>query len=255
MANSIPGERRDRGRWVRRLALSSLAVVAAYLALALHPQPLFAYSVQRGNVVLYARQPLPPEAASMLDDVIARIGQSPLYDAARTHHVFLCDSPRLFAFFTLWNRNAGAVAQVYGTGNVFVRPTNVQRGRVIGASGIEKGGERTLAYYVAHEVTHAMTADRIGRWQYHELATFQVEGYADYVAFAQPVDIARGRADLVAGTFDMDPQRSGHYDRYRLLVAYLLQERHYSVDALLAQRLSPADVEKQLREPNDEPQR
>lgn len=234
-------------RSIRRSTLALLALVAAYVALALHPQPLFAYSVQRGNIVLYARQPLPPEASPTLDDVIARVAGSPLFDATRTHHVFLCDTPRSFAFFTLWNRNAGAVAQVYGVGNVFVRPANVPRGRVIGASGVEKGGPRTLAYYVAHEVTHAMTADRIGRWQYHALAPFQVEGYADYVAFAQPVDISRGRADWVAGTVDMDPRRSGHYDRYRLLVAYLLQERHLPVDELLAHPLSSADVERQLR--------
>jgi hypothetical protein len=129
---------------------------------------------------------------------------------------------------------------------VFIRPTNLQRGRVIGRSGVEKGGDRTLAYFIAHEVTHAMTMDRIGRWRLGRLARFQEEGYADYVAFARPVDLARGRADLVANTADMDPRRSGHYDRYRLLVGYLLQRRGLSVDELLARPLSKTDVEAEL---------
>ncbi len=234
-------------RWLRRTALTCAAVVAVYVVLAVHPQPLFAYSLQRGNLVLHARQPLPAEATPMLDDALRRISQSPLYDSSKTHHVFLCDTPRLYAFFTLQDHNSGGVAQTWAWGNAFIRPANVRRGRVIGASGVEKGGERTLAYYVAHEVTHAMTAEHIGRWRNHDLAAFQTEGYADYVAFARPVDLARGRADLVAGTFDMDPHRSGHYDRYRLLVGYLLQDQHLSVDELLAHRLERVSIESQLR--------
>jgi hypothetical protein len=49
------------------------AVVAAWIALAVHPQPLFAYSAQRANVVLHAREPLPPQAGALLDDVVARV--------------------------------------------------------------------------------------------------------------------------------------------------------------------------------------
>ena len=183
----------------------------------------------------------------MLDDALGRVSRAAIYDVERTHHIFLCDSQTLYAFFTLWNRNSGGLSQTWGWGNSFIRPADVQRGRVIGRSGAEKGGERTLAYYVAHEVTHAMTADRTGRIAMTRLAVFQREGYADYVAFAKPVDLARGRADLEASTADMNPRRSGHYDRYRLLVGYLLQQRHLSVDDLLAQPMDQKVIEAQLR--------
>lgn len=235
-----------RFRFARRVALGLAALVAGYLALAIHPQPLFAYTLQRGNLVLHAREPLPSQATPMLDDALGRVSRSPLYDAARTHHVFLCGTSALYDVFTLWNYKSGAVAQTWLNGNVFIRPTNVARGRVIGRSGVAKGGDRTLAYYVAHEVTHAMSVDRAGRWRFSRLAAFQREGYADYVAFARPVELARGRADLVADTEDMDPRRSGHYDRYRLLVGYLLQRHHLSVDDLLARRLDGAALERQL---------
>ena len=237
---------RARFRLQRRIALALATLVAGYLALVIHPQPLFAYSLQRGNLVLHARQPLPPEATPMLEDALARVSRSPLYDAARTHHVFLCDTSALYAFFALWAHASGGVTHTWGVGNAFIRPANVRRGRVIGRSGVEKGGERTLAYYVAHEVTHALTAERAGRWGFSRLAAFQKEGYADYVAFARPVDLRRGRADLEAETTDMDPHRSGHYDRYRLLVGYLLQQRHLSVDELLARRLDRQETERLL---------
>ncbi len=232
---------------MRRAGLAVAGVIAAWLALAIHPQPLFAYSAQRANVVLHARAPLPPQAGALLDDVVARVARSPLYDAGRTHHVFLCDSPPLFALFALWNRNVGGLAQIYFGGNVFIRPSSIERNRVIGPSGDDKPGERTLAYFVAHEVTHAMTADRVGRRRYHGLAAFQQEGYADYVAFGRPVDFARGRELLERDAPEMSPRRSGLYLRYELMVAHLLERRGMTVDELLARPIDPAAVLAALR--------
>jgi hypothetical protein len=67
-----------------------------WVALAIHPQPLFAYSAQRANVMLHARAPFPAQTGPLLDDVLARVSRSPLYDAHRTYHVFLCDTQSLF---------------------------------------------------------------------------------------------------------------------------------------------------------------
>jgi hypothetical protein len=240
------GRRRPWLRAGRRGLLGLLSALAGYTALVAYPQPLFAFRAARDGVVLHSRSPLPPESGPLLDDVLRRIRRSDLYDPARVHHVFLCDTPALFGLFTLWNYESRGVAATWVTGNVFIRPSSVERGRVRGASGVEKSGERTLAYYVAHELTHAMTADRIGRYGIHRLAAFQREGYADYVAFARPVDVAQGRLELRAGHLDVDPKRSGHYDRYRLLVGYLLQVRHFSVERLLSERLERAAVEAEL---------
>lgn len=248
MAETTQSERPPRGarRIARRAALVVATVIAGWLTLIVHPQPLFAYSAQRANVVLHTRAPLPPQAGPMLDEVVRRLSRSPLYDPARVHHVFLCDTPSLFAFFTLWDRRAGGVTQPQFVGNVFIRPSNVVRGRVIGPSGDEKPGERTLTYYIAHEVTHAMTGDRLGRWRYAQLAAFQREGYADYVAFDHHVDLERGRAALLPDDAEMSPTRSGLYKRYELLVAYLLERRGLTVDELLAQPMDRREVEAEL---------
>jgi hypothetical protein len=228
--------------------LALAAVAAAWLALAIHPQTLFAYSLRRANVVLHARAPLPPEAVPQLDEAVRRLARSPLYDPARVHHVFLCDTKALFALFALWARNAGGTAQIYFVGNVFIRPHDVARGVVFGPSGQVKQKERSLTYFIAHEVTHAMTADHVGRRGYHALAAFQQEGYADYVAFARPVDLAGWRAALARDEPEMSVQRSGLYRRYELLVAYLLERRGLSVDQLLSLPRDRAQVEAQLRD-------
>jgi len=253
MTEPTPAPKPRWRRWARRgrrVGLAVAAVIGAWVALAMHPQPLFAYSMQRANVVLHARAPFPAQAGPLLDDVVSRLSRSPIYDAGRTHHVFLCDSPALFALFaTPWHRNVGGVTHVYFGGNAFLRPFSIERGRLIGPSGDDKPGERTLAYFIAHEVTHAMTGDHVGRRLYRNLAAFQQEGYADYVAFARPppFDLAGGRQALERDAPEMDVRRSGLYRRYELMVAYLLERRGLTVDQLLAARIDPAATLAALR--------
>ena len=240
------GRPRRGRRLARRALLTLLGSAVVWLALILHPQPLFAYSAQRANVILYTRAPMPPQTGPLLDEVVRRISRSPLYDARRVHHVFLCDTRALFGFLTVNSYRAGGVAHAELGGNVFIRPFSIERGTVTGPSGQEKTGERTLAYFITHEVTHAMTANRTGRWRYRQLSAFQVEGYADYVGFGRPLDLAREREALREDAPEMSPRRSGLYKRYELLVAYLLERRGLSVDELLAGRLEQRQIEDEL---------
>lgn len=245
------GARRNRtfrtlGRLLGRAGIALLAVIAGWVALAVHPQPLFAHTAERHNIVLHARAPLPAEAGPLLDDVARRVARSPIYDPARIHHVFLCDTPGLFALFALWDRNVGALSMWHLGGNVFIRPHSILRNSVIGPRGDEKRGERTLAYYIAHELAHTMSADHVGHRRYFNLAAFQQEGYADYVAFARPVDLAAGRAALARGDKQMSPSRSGLYKKYELMVAHLLERRGLTVDDILLLPLNRRAVEHDL---------
>jgi hypothetical protein len=233
---------------LKRVGLTLLATAIAYGVLLWRPQLVFAYSVRAGNLVLHARTPLPPGALAIAASARDRVARSPLYDAGRDYHVFLCDTGACYTLFALWNRRSGGVSQVYLTGNAFLRPAHVERDRLVGYSGREADGDRTLTYFVAHEVTHTMTAARVGRLGYHRLAAWQQEGYADYVAKGGTgaLDVTRAIADLRAGVPEMDPHRSGLYRRYHLLVAFLLERRGMTVPELLARRIDPHAVEATL---------
>jgi hypothetical protein len=233
-------------RMTRRLLLTMAAALAGWAALIVHPQPLFAYTAREANVVLHARRPFPPETQPMLEEVIRRVSRSPLYDRDRVHHVFLCDTPALFGLLALWSYKVGGVTQTMLAGNVAIRPYDIARGTVFGRSGEVKRGGRSLTYFITHEITHAMTADRIGRWRYHRLAAFQTEGYADYVAFDRSLDLRTEREALAHETAEMDPRRSGLYRRYELLVDYLLDRRGMSVAELLSAPLDRRQIESQL---------
>ncbi len=232
-------------RAMKRALLVLVGVAAGWVGLVIHPQPLFAYTARQGNLVLHARRPFPPATQALLQDVLRRVSASPLYDAGRVHDVFLCDTPGLYGLLALWAYRSGGVTQTMLNGHAFIRPFDIERGTVFGRSGEVKVG-RPLAYFIAHEVTHAMTVDRVGRWRFRQLAHFQTEGYADHVAFARPMDLRAEREALIRGAPEMIPRQSGLYRRYELLVTYLLERRGMSVDQLLARPLDPAVIENQL---------
>lgn len=87
------------GSWRRGLlsAVGALvALLALWLALVVHPEPLFAHELERGPVILYSREPLAADAGPMLEEALRRVKRSPFFDAKRRHAVFLCDSQWLF---------------------------------------------------------------------------------------------------------------------------------------------------------------
>lgn len=234
-------------RFVLRCALVVVVALGAYAALLLHPQPLFAFSVREAAIVLHAREPLPPQAQGVLADATRRAAASPFYDPQATYDAFLCDDVRTFTAFTLWNRGAGAVSQWDLTGNIFLRPSHVDRNRLVGRSGRETPAERTLSYFIAHEVTHTMLARRIGRLNYARLQRWQVEGYADYVGKAGDFDFEKTLAAFRADTRELDPKRSCLYLRYHLMVAYLLDRQGMTPEALLAAPIENTEIEARLR--------
>lgn len=234
-------------RILGRVALVLGVAIAGYVAVLLYPRPLFAFSARETTIFLHAQEPLPEAAATVLREARARVELSPFYDPQDTYDVYLCGGERAFTAFALWDRGAGAVAQWLLTGNVFLRPSHVERNRLVGPSGNETPGERTLAYFIAHEIAHVMVARRIGRRRYARLELWQVEGYADYVAKAGAFSFAETRAGLRAGTRELDPQRSGLYLRYHLLVAYLLDHEGMSPAELLAGPLAQEPVERAVR--------
>lgn len=220
-----------------------LLLASAWLALIAHPHPLFAHHTRVANLVLHAREPLPAEARAQLEDVLRRVARSPLYDARREHHIFLCDTHALFRLLTT-NAPGGGLTNPWG--HVFIRPADVERGVVFDSAGRPKRGDRSLVYFMAHEITHALVFARWSARHNNTLVPFQREGYADYVAMARPVDLAAGRASMQRNEPEMDTGRSGLYRRYELLAAYLLDRQHYSVELLLGSRLDPKAVEAQL---------
>lgn len=208
------------------------------------PQPLFAHQLQVGTVVLHARQPLPPSTRALLEDVEARLRTSPLYRADRPHHVFLCDTPALYAFFSPHHPDTGGETYFWLNNVVFLRPADVAADRLLGPSGRPVPEPRTLTYFITHELMHALSFDALGLRRYLALERWQEDGYPDYVA-NPAFDAADALDKLRRGDPSLDPARSGLYLRYQLLVHRALASG-LSVDELLARPRAQDAAEREL---------
>jgi hypothetical protein len=222
------------------------ALVASAAAVLAYPQPLFAHYVETDRLALHADRPFDPDKGRrVLADAERRIGHSVLDRRDGKHRVFVAHSPWRARLVFLWNYGAGGMNYHPLTRNVFIRASDIDADRVVSSLG-PVPPPRTLAYYIAHEVGHSLISERIGALANWRLPRWVREGLADYIAFAGAVDIDQLTAQLRAGARELDPQRSGLYARYRLLVAHMLEREGWTLDRLLASRLPQAEAERGL---------
>ena len=202
----------------------SLALVvlgfALYPALMLYPYPFFRHQARSKNIAVYSDRSISPAILPILGDVEQRLHRSPFDDARLQHRIFICNDTWLFIFFANTDYRAGGVNKAWLNQDIFLRRAEIQRNRLIGPSGNEVPGDRTLAYFIAHEIVHTLEVHRLGRYGYVRLPTWKREGYADYVARDPGFVFTQQLSAYQNNAYEMDPRRSGLYLRYRA-VCYL----------------------------------
>ena len=221
------------------LGLALLAIALPVLA-TIWSWPLFRYHVEVGRLAIWSDRPFDPaKGRAILADVESRLETSPI-DDHRPHAIFVANAGwRELLVFNLAHGAAG-VNHYPLTNNVFIRRSNIDADTVFGHSGKPAAPPRTFAYYAAHEIAHSFTAERLGPFHLWNasLPQWVREGYADYVGMGGRVDLDDLFRRYRAGDPALDFAKSGQYARFRLLVAFVLERRHWSVDQLLATRLS-----------------
>jgi len=236
---------------LRRAALIflgvALAAAASLAAIIAHPQPLFGFHAENGPLELWSDRPFDEAAGRrVLTGVQKRIDASELARPGEHHSIFIVNEPWKERLLFLWSFGAGGLNYFPLTRNVFIRAADVGRGVVLGPSGQPVAGQRTLAYFAAHEIAHTLTAEAIGVWAYARLPTWVREGVADYIGLMGDVDIARLSRLLKVEDRELDPKKSGLYARYRLLVAHLVKEKHWSMMRVLTESPEQKSVEAEL---------
>jgi len=233
-------------RTAQALAAALLFVSASAAAVLAYPQPLFAYHVEQGTLQLWSDRPFDPEQGrAVLTDIEQRIARSPFALGDDTHRIFVANSEWRRRLLFMWNSGAAGV-NYYPLHNVFIRSSDIDHDRVLRAAGGPVPPPRTLAYYGAHEIGHSLIGEGIGAIANWRLPRWIREGMADYIGFGGDVDIDALTRAMRAGERDLDPQRSGFYARYRLLVAYMLKREGWTADQLLASDLSQDEAERRL---------
>lgn len=222
------------------------ALVCAALswgALIYWPDPLFAFSLRDGKIVVASDRPIPQAGGErFLDDCERLLERSPLRAEGREYRLYVTNArwrQRLF-----FMPNPEAWGQAYDTplgGRAFLTGADFALGRVV-HRGYVGTPPRTLAYLCAHELTHIIEAEHVGiKWLL--VPRWAWEGFADYVGIENRQSFEALRDALGDRPVDVPMMvKYGSYPRYRLLVTYFIEKKGWTVDRLLRTRLTAEEA-------------
>jgi len=187
---SVPGSGRRRilRKAVRLAACLGFLGTLRVLVLSF-PEPFFPFSLQEGAIRIYSDRPLPRETVRLLRAAEDRLGDAGLLPRRDVDKVFLCNSPGRFLIFAGPGRALAGIGGVayafFPEPNVFLRAARIERNRLLSPSGREVPGERTLTFYVAHELAHVRLAGRLGLFRILGLPARAREAYCDAVGLGR----------------------------------------------------------------------
>ena len=131
--------------------------------------------------------------------------------------------------------------------HVFLSGGSIEENRLISPSGKPDLFGRSLDHFIAHEITHVLAGKAAGPLALYGFLDWIVEGYAEYLAWGAAFDLDEGIESFLRD----DPRMSIPPEvpdlRYCLLVAYLLEDKGWHVEELLATYLTQAELEAMLR--------
>lgn len=215
-----------------------------------YPAPMFGYVVKLDgasgrSLAFHSDVPIPDSARDVLADIAERLEGSPLKVTNQAMQLYVVrPSWKRRLLWSVTNAVAGGfIVAPLTRHHAFLSGADFERGLLISPSGKMIKAPRTLAYFGAHELTHAQTAQGLSTIQYHRLPSWIREGLADYVAF-RPRQSFKELYEQI-GDRDADLAMMNAYGVYapdRLLVSYFLDVKGWSAARLMASGLSKSEA-------------
>jgi hypothetical protein len=213
-----------------------------YLLLWFFPQLLFAHSAQYGNLILYSRSPLPENTEAILKKTDRLLSSSELYSTNAPRRIFVCDGYKLYWLLTFGQRHSVGCSFGTTSKNVFIPKADFVNDLVLQEKwNATDSRRRNLSAIMAHEITHVLNAEYLGRisyWRLRGKASWLDEGYCDFIARSSGSSLDDGVRSILETPYGT---KSLSYFRSRLMVAELLNGQHSSIKALLR---NPPDGQK-----------
>lgn len=213
--------------------------LASFGALISWPDPLFAYSLQVGKIIVASDRPIPEVGGERsLHECERLLARSPLKAAPHEYRLYVTNASWRQRLFFLPHPDAWGIEYPYPLGrSAFLTGVDFNTGRVV-HRGYIATPPRTLAYLCAHELTHVIADEHLGIRRF-SVPRWAWEGLADYIGiehretFEQLRDALGDRPDDT-----LMRVKYGGYPRYRLLVTYFIEKKGWTADQLLATRLT-----------------
>lgn len=218
--------------FLKRFGLTFSLAAISYLAMLIYPNWAFAYSYEYENVTVYSDRPIESVIEVRLEDALTNLEHSELYHPNMHFNIFICYDEYRLGFFTR-NPNVGGVVNGVISENVFLREADIAANKIIPpGTWLMDAANRSLTYYLSHEMTHAMQA-RHKRFVRLTHPAYIIEGYADYIAKKDTFNYENALAEYLSG-HEFYAAESPLYNMQHLAIAHLIEKESLTFKEILA---------------------
>lgn len=209
---------------LRKIILIIIVLVAIYILTLCFPEPFFKNKIVVGNFIVYSNQEIPIEINEIIKTAKTRIEKSEIYNKNLKAKLFITNNDWRWRYFTNIHYKVGALAYV-GIDNIFFRKVDIKTNRLYGNSGKVAAGDRTLDYFIAHEITHLLEFKSRPWYKYSIKENWIQEGYCEYIGH----DSQNYETSLKY--YLKVPENTGakRYTRLRTMVVYLLEKEKINI--------------------------
>lgn len=226
-----------------------IGITIIYTLIFCNPQFLFKYKTTENNLSLYSDEPLSSNAKNILNKVQTSLLESQIYDSEKTYKIFICNNINRYKFFSLRNDSGqiGGFCRPYLSTNVFITKSNINTNHIFNFYGYEVHEPRNLSCVIAHEITHVISGEKVGAISDLQLPVWINEGYSEYIG-QKEFNYDKTLEMLRSGMLEEGSEfKSYYYDKYHLLVAYLLDVKKVNIEDFLNGKYKKSDVENELK--------
>ncbi|MDD2483029.1 MAG: hypothetical protein PHE32_00380 [Candidatus Shapirobacteria bacterium] len=211
-------------RILGNIILIIIVLVVIYILTLCFPQPFFKNKVTVGNITVYSDEEIPTEINEIVKTAESRIKKSVIYRNEK-QRIFIANNPNRWNYFLNVNHNAGAISYVYFINNIFLRKVDIKNNRLYGPSGKAAAGDRTLDYFMTHEVTHRLEFESRPWYKYSTKENWIQEGYSEYIGHDSQ------NYESALKYYLEVPENSGakRYTQLRVMVTYLLENEKINI--------------------------
>lgn len=231
----------------RFVCFGALLACPAWLLLVYFPGWAFPYKTECDNIELRSDEPFDAGAAKVvLTTANAKLRRSPFFTPDVRCTVCICNHTWKRKLFFLKEPKAGGL-HYYFSNTIFLSGARIAENRLVSPSGRLVAGDRTLDYFIVHELAHTMAERAVGVWHYHHLDDWIKEGYVDYVGRGSALKAVRNREGFLTNSPEMSFPAEAPYLRFNLMVAYYLERNGWDPLRLHTGLVSRADAEREVR--------
>ena len=230
-----------------KIILIIIVLAIVYILTLCFPEPFFKNKVTVGNITVYSDEEIPVEINEIAKTAESRIQKSAIYKNEK-QRIFIANNLMRWNYFSNINHKAGAISYVYFINNIFLRKVDIKNNRLYGPSGKAAGGDRTLDYFMAHEMTHRLEFQSMPWYKYSIKENWIQEGYSEYIGH----DSQNYETSL---KYYLEvPENAGakRYTKLRAMTAYLLEKEKINM-ADIWDKTNDYEMILKLAIPDDKP--